>query len=234
MSTSPLGYRVVIGWDAFSAQRPLSAFDTRNVVLNNLCHYADSYGQTLVNWSATAAALTGGYGYLYPGSPADLTGYLPSLIGMWKVPLRIRADGSSYKVRIRIGGASDTAGESVRFFAALALPGYGIGRVLYDGTVLAGMPALHGDAIFGTVATTSTTPAWLTGVSQGNNGWSTMIQLPADLVSSHLRMHGTFDETSAPESVLYTDTILVVFSLATHDGIGGRLYAVHACEWVGT
>lgn len=244
MSTSPLEYVNKVGYSALSAQRPLSVFDVRNVTLNNLCHYADGFGQVVVAWSGTKSTLTHGYGFLFSaGEPVGtLVAGVPYTLGHWSCPLRIRANGSSYKLRVRVAGASGTPGESVCFFATIGMPGVWAMNTIYDGTGYEYGPITpgtrtatiteHGDAVHETASTTSGTPAWLTGVSRGTNAWDDLIGLPADLASAYQRTHATTNEVGDAEVVTYIDASLIVFCVAQTAGVTGQLHGVYACEWI--
>lgn len=245
MSTSPLKYILVNPSSSNqlgSGTSPLGAFEVRNWLLNDLCHYADGYGQHIVNWSAINLAIGGtstGEQYLEPGFVQ--APYFPYLLGQWTCPIRIRASANSYRVRMRIGGASSSNGNEVRFFACLGLSGMLSYGPIYDGTGLtlwgpteAGPIGGNGDAAYRTVVTDSTTPAWLTGESLGPNAWETMIALNPEQVASMLRSHATLTEQSGDDTaVFYLDTTLCVFGMQIDAPAKPRLYAVSACEWVG-
>ena len=65
MSTSPLNGRLLTDTTLFQGGNdPVDTVLVRDVVQNNLCHFADEFAQVRVNWTAGQTAYTNGSGYL--------------------------------------------------------------------------------------------------------------------------------------------------------------------------
>lgn len=85
----------------------------KRIVASNLDHLAASHGQVLANWAcADGNGITRSFAPLNSGERA-----------MWQAggegnegfPLRMRADGSAFRIRVRLRGRRRTAGDPVTF-----------------------------------------------------------------------------------------------------------------------
>jgi hypothetical protein len=227
MSTSPNG--AIIRSDASlydSQNRPIDTVLMRDVVLNNICHYADEFAQVRVNWSAGQTAYTNGNGSLTTRTASLTTTAWWFIASFGPFPLAMRQaarqTGASYRVRVRLAGAS-SAGQAVTFRAVLGPPGAGLAVV--NGTL--------DDHVF-EATTSSTSMGWLTGTSQGVNAWTTQITVPATYAGSWVIPVGTktdlAGDAAAVEQCLMS---LHVFGKTANVTSVPRLGAVYAAEWVG-
>jgi len=220
VTTSPYGYRVRIGSQfGTGGTSPISAVYARRVLLNNLCHYADVFGQVRAAWSSSPRV---GLPYLTTttGSKSANTPY-----PIWSTtfPIALRASLASYKLRVRIAGASSDGVTAVRFRAVLA-PATSLGRVVASAV----------DSVFLTATTTSATGAWLTGASQGSGAYTTMIALTESEVTDALTMTSTpADVAGAGRAVAQCLVTLAVYGQTANTVSTPRLHGVYAAEWVG-
>lgn len=227
MSTSPNG--AIIRTDASlydSQNRPIDTVLMRDVVLNNLCHYADEFAQVRVNWSAGQTAYTNGNGYLTPritGLTTTAWWFIQSF-GPFPIAMRqaARQTGASYRVRVRLAGSS-SAGQAVTFRAVLGPPRAAL--ALVSGPL--------DDHIF-EATTSSTSMAWLTGTSQGVNAWTTQITVPATYAGSWFQPVGTKTDLGG-DGAAVDQCLMSLHVLAKTANVTSvpRLGAVYAAEWVG-
>lgn len=220
MTTSPYGYRVRIGSQfGTGGESPISAPYARRVALNNLCHYADVFGQVRASWASSPRV--GGKGYLTPTTPTVVD--TPFLIWGTHFPIAVRADGSAYKLRIRIAGASSDGLNAVRFRAVLSPAAYN-----------AAVSTRAEDYVFLTTTTTSSTAAWLTGTSQGADAFTTMVELTSRDVSEAATITSTLSDVGGSErAVAQTLVMLGVYGQTANLAAVPRLHGVYAAEWVG-
>jgi hypothetical protein len=220
VTTSPYGYRVRVGSQFGTAgTSPISAVYARRVLLNNLCHYADVFGQVRIAWSASPRV---GKGYLQPTTPTTVN--VPYYIAASApFPIAVRRNGQSYKLRVRIAGVSSDNTNAVRFRAVLAP------------VSSAGSLALNSeDYVFLTATTTSSTPGWLTGASQGSEAFTTMVALSAEQCASMQQTTGTLsDIAGTPVGVSQVLVSLQVYGQTANVAAVPRLHGVYAAEWVG-
>ncbi len=226
MSTSPLGGRLLTDTTLFQGGNdPVDTVLVRDVVQNNLCHFADEFAQVRVNWSAGQTAYTNGAGYLTSRTTnirADFTYHIASF-GPFPISLRQLngTGGASYRLRIRLAGASSD-GNAVTFWAVLGPP-YGATALSYVSSDLA-YAANAG----------SSTMAWLTGASQGDNAWPTQVVVPGSYLSRFLTETATKDDLGGNRAGVQQCLVsLHVFGSSTLTSSVPRLGAVYAAEWVG-
>ncbi len=220
MSTSPYGYRVRTGGQFGTAgTSPISAVYARRVLVNNLCHYADVYGQVRAAWSGSALASKG---YLETTTPTIVDG--PYLAWSTVFPIALRAGAEAYKLRIRIAGATSNALYACRFRAVLA-----------PQTTIASRLTEAADHVFLTATTSSTTGAWLTGASQGSGAYTTMIELSREDVASAMTVTSTpADIGGAVRAVPQCLLALNVYGQTANVAATPRLFGVYAAEWIGS
>lgn len=221
MSTAEFPYRVLIDTNDVGVSTHALDARTARIVISNLNHLSDEFGQVCVNMSGTTAALSGKAGYLTPGTPAFVTTFY--FVTSFKFPIKVRAGGQSYKFRIRIGGASgNTAATS--FLAGL---GPGIIR-------LSGASGGTTDNFFRTADTTTTTAAWLTGASLGPNAYTRMIEMAPDQVSRCVVDRETLVALGgAPASVEVALVTLNIWATTANVTHVPRLYSVYLAEVIG-
>lgn len=210
MSTSEFGYLVTTDAAIYCKEnKPLGPIVARTV-LNNLNHLSDEAGQVRVNFNAQA-------------TPTTVTANLPWLIMSFAVPVTQRQSGDSYKMRIRIAGAAETAGTNVYFTAVLGVPTASGARGSWGG---------FGDQEFVTATTSSDTGAWLTGASQGPAASSTLVYLPSALVTT--KDFTTTDTISgSAKTISVPMTQLSIYGTTASAAVKPVLYGVYLAEYVG-
>lgn len=208
-----------------------SAVDARfvaDVIANNACHAADSFGQVRVNYVRTNYTLADNPVLRYGVGGAYYNGWLHlGSFGKWPLPLR--SDGTSYRYRIRIAGSSIGDGATTTYRVILSPPGLALG---YRRSNIAE------DFVF-EASTNSATPVWMTnGQSQGSNAWSSMIEVPSSYASSWM-VESTTRTTIGGDSAAVAHPIVSanVFAKSDHeDPDADWLLAVeglYLTEWIG-
>lgn len=217
VTTSPYGYRVRVGSQFGTAgASPISAVYARRVLLNNLCHYADVFGQVRASWAS-------GTGKTPISTTTPAAANTPYFLWSTSFPIALRADGSAYKLRIRIAGASSDNATAVRFRAVVGSP-LVVSRLVTSAT----------DSAFLTATTTSSTGAWLTGASNGSNAYTTMIEMTPDEVADAIVTVGTpVDIAGADRGVAQALVTLAVYGQTANVASTPQLHGVYAAEWVG-
>lgn len=221
--TSTHGARVRMATASYAAATyPIGPAVTRDVVANNLDHYADSIGQ--VRWCFSAGVSTfAAKTYLTPRTSGVVVNTWYQITTTQPFPLPLRASGDGYRLVVRIAGAS-SGGHAVKFAAALAPVG----------TALAVVAGSDTDASFETATTTSSTAAWLTGASQGSGAYTTMVALDAATAASYMRNVDTPVDLSGVDSAVSQCLVsLTIFGSTANTGSVPRLSAGVAWEWVG-
>ena len=221
MATADFKYRILTDTNAFGdSTDALDAFTTR-VVMSNLNHTADEFSQVRCAISGTTPSLISKAGYLVSRTPSAVS--TPYSIASVSFPISVRASGKSYRMRIRLGGATANVAANAIFYAALSA-----------GADAASSLLTASDASFTTALTASTTAAWLTGTSRGTNAWTTMIELSAaQMAACYVDFPTTVSLGGAPASVRVPWVTLTVFSSTSDILYTPRLYAVYAAEVIG-
>ena len=204
-----------------ASTQPVGPVVARDVICNNLDHYADSIGQS--RWKfAPGKAGYASKSYLTPRTTSVTVDTWYQAAASQAFPLPLRADGSSYKIRVRLGGAS-SGGHAVKFAIVLA-PVDGAAAIA---------TAANSDSVFITATTTSATAAWLTGTSQGGSAYTTMIGLTAAEAAEYSRTVDTpIDLAGVGSAVAQCLVNIVVFASTANTGSVPRLYGGSADEWV--
>lgn len=196
--------------------------------LDTALHKADQAGQVRLQWCGTIkgdvySTIYGDddtSGALREGTADDPVWYFFPLRGVY-VP-KLRADGSGYPLRVRVGGCASGAG-TVDFGIAV-LPGRASTGWLYSG----GSPTYRKTFM----GVTSTTAAWLT-PDDGSN----LLQVPSSLVEEGYRLEtlqATKVDIGGADTVVTIPTLqVVVFGQSRTAGVVPRLWAAHASEYVG-
>lgn len=201
------------------ATKAVGASIARDYAVNNLLHLADEYAQVRVAWIAP----TEGEGYV-TGRTASITAdrWYP-IASFGAFPIALRQDGSSYRLRVRLGGSS-SGGHAVKFRLVFAPQ--------RDALDLVNTTA--GDFIFETATTTSGTGAWLTGTSQGVEAWTTQVQIPPEYAATWMRETSTLSDIGG--SAVGVQQCLVacsIFGSTANAASVPRLSGVYAAEFVG-
>lgn len=207
-----------------AADQPLDTGMVRDVA-NNLAHYADTRcAQVRVAWPSIPSALSGGQGYLTP-EIATVDAWAPIItLGPWSFTCR---KNGSYRLRIRLGGSSSDNTHNVYFRAMLASMGSGDIWAHEAGS------ELSDDATYETVATASSTDAWLTGASVGS-GYDTWIVLSGDDIDTCRVATSVPSPTSTDVSSIDQCLVkLFIFGKRTNAGGVPHLTGVYAAEYIG-
>ena len=205
-----------------AATYPVGPVVARDVVCNNLDHYADSMGQQRWTWSPGVSTFVT-KSYLTPRTSGVVVDTWYQITASMPFPLPLRASGASYKLRVRLGGAS-SGGHAVKFAIAIAPVT----------EALAIVNASNSDASFETATTTSATAAWLTGASQGTGAYTTMVELDATTAATYLRRTTTpVDLSGVGSEVEQILVSVVVYGSTANTGSVPRLYGGFAADWVG-
>jgi hypothetical protein len=221
MSTSEYSYRVLV--DTAAVGDATHALDARTsrIVLSNLNHLADEFAQARVSMSGTVSALSGKAGYLTSRTPTAAD--TPYLVVSYTFPISVRALGQSYKLRVRVGGATANAAADATFRL-----------VLSPGPEAASLVLGASDASYTSAKTSSTTAAWLTGSSDGAANYSTMVEMSASQVAMCMTEFATTESLGGDAaSVMVPWATLSVFAETTNVTHVPRLYALNAAEVIG-
>jgi len=203
------------------ADDPMDAVMMRDGVLNNALVLADEYAQVRCNWMS----IVGGSGQGYVGLPSSFAADTWYRIGEFaRFPIQLRHTGRPYRLRIRIAGATTNAGGAARFAAVLSPPGYLTPPFLDDAD----------DSIYITSETTSTSHAWLGGVSQGSAARVTMLELSSELAARWATPASTLDDLGGnPATMSQVIVALTVFAKNASASYDSRLSGVYAAEYIG-
>jgi hypothetical protein len=202
-----------------AATEPLGPETTLDVIANNLDHYADSFGQVRMCFAPAVSAFAS-KSFLTPSVVAVDTWY--QITASAAFPLPLMPDGTPYKLRGRLGGAS-SGGHAVKFAMVLA-------PVLSAPGVL----AHSDDATFITATTSSSTAAWLTGTSQGTAASGTLIEITPTTASACVVATGTPVDLSLAGSAIGQCLVsLTVFGSTANLASTPRLCGAFAAEWPG-
>lgn len=225
--TSRLHFRRLAASTSLDAKRPVDAL-VADAIVNDLHHYADESAQVLAAWSATlTAADASAAGYLSITTPVATTSIVPII--SWPVQLRLKPDGSSYLVRVRVGGCSANAAATAVFYVALSA----YTQDLVDGVAAA--VATPGDHLFKTSGTTSTSAAWLAGTSQGSNAWTTLIQASKSQVQRWTTTGATVTDLGGTNvAYTYVNAMLTVLAQTSNTSYLPKLHGFYAAEYVGS
>lgn len=226
MSTSFLGGRLLGGATGsrdyrLVSQDPVGACISRDFVLNNLLHFADEFAQVRVAWSATASGYRNGSGYLTGNTSLISADVWHPIVSFGPFPIALRQDGRSYRMRVRVAGAS-SGGHAVKFRMVLAP---------FDAAP--GVVSLNEDFIFETATTTSGTGAWLTGTSMLSS-WTTQVQISASSAAEWMATSRTISDISGNDTGVSQCLVNCnIFGSTANTGSTPRLHGLYAAEWVG-
>jgi hypothetical protein len=196
---------------------PIGPVTGRDYAVNNAMHYADVFGQVRVQMSLAAGA------YVTSLNTASTT-WAPTWVGP-TFPVQLRPDGSSYRLRVRIAGAGESAGFKVRFAVSVGSPDALF--PLYPGSSTS-------DAVWSTGDISSTTVAYRAGASLGSNAWPTMAAMSALEVAPCSRSTPTITDVAGdPISVTQAIVQAIVWTSVEDVAHPARLYAFSLEEWPG-
>ena len=207
--------------------RPVGDKATRWVLVNNTNHYADIHGQVRACYSSRAVG---------PAKDPFYSTYATD----WKnvmttapFPLSMREDGSSYRVRIVLGGAIENAAAVASF--GVVMSRFGAPTDPLSTLVGAVANTAPTDSVWVPVATTaSTTPVFLTGKSKGTRAWDRLIALSQSEAAPFLTVTNTpLDIGGASSGVPQCLVQLFVFAKTNNGLYGARLHYFQATEWYG-
>lgn len=197
---------------------PIGAVTGRDYAINNAMHYADIHAQNRV-------CLTQHSGAYITGLNTTALGWRQS----WQspsFPVSLRPDGSSYRLRVRVAGAGESALFDNYFAVSIGPTTPGI----------AGVDPAAGttDNIWLSAKVNSTTAAYLTGASMGTEAWPTMIALTAPQAAACSRSTATIvDVAGAPISVVQAMCVATLWTYTEDPAHPARIYAFSLEEWPG-
>lgn len=199
---------------------------------NGLLHCADEIAQVRVNYMAPAAAIaqdqdefetietspTASQWYRVGGSP----------FGPW--PLTLRADGTPYKLRIRLGVAASASNATTLTVRVVVCP--------LDEVTAVEERDRDTDRVYEvawTASDTGTSPTWLVGESQGDAASETVITVDRESAFAWTQRVPTYDAVSAasPTTVQQVLVAAHVWAKTSSTGTLPRLQALHLAEYIG-
>ena len=206
---------------------PADAVILRDGVYHGTHHAADSFAQVRVNYQPVASGVAQDQDsyetHETASSTSDWVQVGGSPFGKW--PLSLRADGSGYKLRVRIAGAMSATADTATFRVVLGPP-----RRLSEPEIEASL-----DSTFEAVAT-NTTIQYLSGSSQGDDNSGTVLTVTRDQARDWTRGESIYNAVSSPTGGHTVDQCLVsahVYVRTTDVTNRARLHALHVAEYVG-
>lgn len=186
--SSELGYRVRGTASALYADDDMPIDDkiTRYHLVNNLNHYSDIHGQTLVRWSCRASFGPAKTPYVF----STATGWR-EVMRSGPFPLSLRPDGSTYGVRLAVGGRLSNVAASpgkIAVMLSTSVPRVGSPLLSLGSGATA---ATYTDSIWFSDDVTDTSSSFRVGKSQGPVAYDRMVFLTADEVSSFMTTTST-------------------------------------------
>lgn len=226
--SSELKYRVRHTPSTLYAADDLPVGDkaTRWAIVNNYNHYADLHGQVRAHWSARS----GGPGKA-PYLEASSTSWT-NVLTVGPFPLAMRPDGSSYRVRIRVGANVDNVLSPGRVAVILSTP---FAPTAAPGDVLAGAVSgrIPTDRVWYTdTQFTNTTAAFITGKSKGARAWDNMIALNSSEAPEFFTNTNTPIDVGGRDSGVAQCLVCCMVYLKA-GGNNTRLQYFEATEWYG-
>lgn len=214
--TSALAGRVLFAAALANGDDPLDTVLWRDCVLNNALHWADSAGQTLINWSATDPAYSGATSPWRIAEPLNADEWAP-ITPLGPLSLRVRRGVRPYRWRFRLAGAS-TMGDAID----LALVW---GRTRAE--LLSKAEAGSGDQVRWT-GVTGTSPAWLTPDGSG------VPYVDVDPTAVLLALESTvLDLSDDATRVGVWELAIGLYGRTTDKVSDPEVWALHVSEYVG-
>jgi hypothetical protein len=204
---------------------PVDTAIVRDGIANGVLHAADSMAQVRCNilmrsadFFTIAASPSGSTWYRIQGSP----------FGEW--PLTLHADGTPYRLRIRVGVAASSATSCTITFRIVVSPD----------TIARDEMALEADHVyelaFNPADAIGTTPTHVPGTSQGSIASATLLTVTRERASQWLKDVSVYDAVSSgtPRTIQQCMVSPHVFVKTTNSTCLPRLHALHIAEYVGT
>lgn len=230
MSTSYFDGIVDFGTALYGAGTdPMDTVIMRDGVANGLLHAADSMGQVRVCYHPIAVASAKPVHDSYEtidGSPVAGQWYALGAqpFGAW--PLTLRADGTPYKLRIRVGISASVNNQNTITLRFVLAP---LGRQYEERDRAA-------DHVYQVSATASavTSATWTAGTSQGSAASATLLTLDADTARSWIGFASTFDGVSGAAPVQVEQCLVALYAFGRTSGTSlPRLHGLHLSEYIG-
>lgn len=205
---------------------PVDAVVSRDGVANGLLHAADQMAQVRINWVGLDTGVANGQNTYITTDVADPTADLWYYMGSFEGwPLTLHADGTPYKLRIRLAAAAAGGSGNCRIRVVIA-PTYPY--------ALANLEA-PADSIWESNDTTSSTPAWLGGLSQGSEADLTLVTVTRSEARSWTQLVNVHNAVGGADPSAVTQVLVgaYIFGLTENSNVP-RLHALHLSEYVGT
>lgn len=204
-----------------AAADPMDAVLMRDGVANGLLHAADSMGQARVNYNRP----TGTYASIASGSAGLWRPFTCGQLGSW--PLTAHADGTPYKLRIRVGmSASASSANTIRIRVVIAPLGRA-SAVLHEAV----------DHVYSVsvTASTVTSPTWVTGASRGIVASETLLTISAETAREWIARVPTYDAVSSASPAEVQQILVAAHVYGSSSGASSlpRLHALHLSEYCG-
>lgn len=201
---------------------PVGAVVARRVILNNLLHYADTFGQTRVAWSVPINTYSGGNAYLRTRTtPTPVAGEYYEIGSFGPFPIQLRADGTPYRIALWATGYS-SSGHSVTFRVCLS-PAAQARETIRESA----------DHVW-SASTTSTTSGELSGATLGDGAYTTLLALSAGRARLWATPEGTLSDLGgSPVGVEQVLVSVCVWATSANTGSYPALTGLYAREWIG-
>lgn len=205
---------------------PVGDKATRWILVNNTNHYADIHGQVRAHFSSRAIG-PGKEPYLFTDSTSWKNVFTTA-----PFPIAMREDGSSYRIRIALGGATENVAAAASFAVVLSRFGAPTDpRTRVEQAIAGTIPT---DSVWATTSTPGTSPSFLSGKSKGTYAWDRLIALNQPEASSFVTTTGTpIDIGGASSGVPQCLVQLFVFAKSSNGIYAARLHYFDATEWYG-
>ena len=207
----------------FAGEEPVDTRLAQDLLIGGGRAQADAFGQCLVNWMAPRAAVTAAAESYQPTRRRDdavLVDFWYGLMSRHVGPVRVRADGSSYRLYMELVGAS-SGGHNVDF--GVSIRWSGVPHVTVSFGPLEGVVNKTYSGI------SSTTPVLATPDAGGN--WldvsRTAVFRSITTLSTRLDIGGTPAPAQLPELEVR------VFGRTSNPSSEPHLYGFHLSEFVG-
>jgi hypothetical protein len=219
MSTSVHQGRLLTGrtWDA---QAAVDASFVRDVVQNSLCHFADEFAQVRVCFAGS---------YFSQETPIEYDVWKP-IASFGPFPLALRQSGDGYKLRIRVAGANGDDGTASGKLRVVICPAAEADSLVN----------VDEDFVFETqTLTTTLTPTWLTGTSQGTAALSTLVTIPGSVAAGWITTTSTVDDIAGnavgvEQCLVYANVYAYSDVSDDTDTPGIELVGLYLAEYIGT
>lgn len=206
---------------------PMGATVMRDGVWHGLHHAADSMAQVRVNFMGLDDDVVEGQDQFGTtetiGSVLDYYLVGGSPFGEW--PLTLRADGTAYKLRIRIAGSISATIAAATFRVVI-----GPSRPLRNAEVLEPLDSIY------EVEFTTATPTWGTGAAQGSTASATILTVSSRQVREWITDTPIYDAVSSPAGGRTIEQCMVaahVYVNMNNTARLPRLNALHISEYLG-